>query len=592
MLKISWFAFKLYIKPDKITGILLFILEIIDRAKGMVSFVIVAKIIDVVVDILQKGQSVDLVLPYLIVLVGWNAFSGLISLNRWYLRNKMSQKFYWLADILIFEHYKTLGVPVLEDPEKNNAINRGKSEIFRVGDLFYQFIYFVAGVVNVVISGIAVFYFLPKVVWVLFIWIFLKNIPDLWYTKKMYQYGYNSTEDRRKYKMIIYYVLNKVKLIELSIHNATSYIKNKYLGFVEKYVLGWIKIRKEMYKVSLFLAIFDALFQFWAYFMVVSKIIIDKLSVGRLYFYISMVNRFTSYLEDIYQSLVGLYETSLRVDDIFIFFGLRPSFQDGHIKVKKFVSPPQITFDEVSFKYPNSNKFVLKNLNLNIKPGEKIAIVGVNGSGKTTLIKLLLKFYLTSKGNIMINKDNIEDIEAESYYKNVGALFQDFGTFGALNAEDNIFIGDTTSLKNKAKIKDAAVQADAHDFIKEYKNKYKQILDEFFEGGIRPSFGQWQKIAIARLFYRNPWLVIFDEPTASIDAEAEYKIFNNIYKFFENKTVIIISHRFSTVRNADRIILIDEGRILEQGNHEELIKLKGKYAKAFRLQAEGYKIEK
>ncbi|MFA5230702.1 MAG: ABC transporter ATP-binding protein [Candidatus Paceibacterota bacterium] len=301
-----------------------------------------------------------------------------------------------------------------------------------------------------------------------------------------------------------------------------------------------------------------------------------------------MVERFERNMDNMFSGITTLYEMALRIDDTYQFFNLKPSFPDGKIKLKTFKKPPKIVCDNISFKYPNTNKLILKNLNLEIKPGEKIAIVGHNGAGKTTLVKLLLRFYQVNNGNIFINNDNVDDLKIDTYYRNVGILSQDFGEYGALNAKDNILLGDIAKGGHLKEIKDAAKKADAHKFISEYPKKYDQLLSESYNGGIRPSTGQWQKIAISRLFYRNPWLVIFDEPTASIDAEAEYKIFNNIYKFFKNKTVVIISHRFSTVRNADRIIVIDKGNIAEQGTHDQLLKLDGKYAKAFKLQAEGY----
>jgi ATP-binding cassette subfamily B protein len=192
-----------------------------------------------------------------------------------------------------------------------------------------------------------------------------------------------------------------------------------------------------------------------------------------------------------------------------------------------------------------------------------------------------------SKGELLINGQNINDIRIADWYRNIGILFQEYNRYDFLSAEENIAIGDI-SREDKKGIREAAKMADAHELINEFEFGYDQILSEKYEGGTRPSSGQWQKIAIARFFYRNAPVVIFDEPTAAIDAVAEYRIFNKIYEFFTGKTVIIISHRFSTVRNADRIIVFEKGKIAEQGSHDELMAMNGKYAEAFRLQAEGY----
>ena len=170
----------------------------------------------------------------------------------------------------------------------------------------------------------------------------------------------------------------------------------------------------------------------------------------------------------------------------------------------------------------------------------------------------------------------------------MGILFQDFNMYGQLNVKENILIGRSDEPLNEIRLRTAVQTADAMQFINEFPNKFEQVLDPRYKDGIRPSSGQWQKLAIARFFYRNAPLVIFDEPTASIDAVSEYNIFNKIYDFFEKKTVIIISHRFSTVRNADRIIVLDKGKIIEEGSHKDLMALGGKYHEAFRLQAKGY----
>ena len=257
--------------------------------------------------------------------------------------------------------------------------------------------------------------------------------------------------------------------------------------------------------------------------------------------------------------------------------------------MKKLTHGPKIEFKNVSFKYPRAEKYAIKNLNLEIKPGEKIAIVGENGAGKTTLVRILSRFYKINEGEILLDDKNINDIKIDSWYKNLGVLFQDYNTYSPLTLKENIHLGNAHEKLDEERMMTAANRANVNSFISNFKNGYDQVLSEKFKGGTRPSTGQWQKIAIARFFYRNSPVVIFDEPTASIDAVSEAEIFGQIYEFFKDKTVIIISHRFSTVRNADKIYVLDEGKIAESGNHDELMKLKGKYHNAFTIQAEGYK---
>lgn len=269
-------------------------------------------------------------------------------------------------------------------------------------------------------------------------------------------------------------------------------------------------------------------------------------------------------------------------------FVTKPAFEDGAVEFPKLAKGPEIEVKNMSFKYPNTDKMIFNNLSLKIKSGEKVAIVGHNGAGKTTLVKLLCRIYKPTSGEIVVNGRNLTDLKIDSWYQNMGVLFQEFNTYPQLTVRENITIGNPNEPMDEVALHLAAQSADASSFIDEFPAKYDQILSEKFKGGIRPSTGQWQKLAIARFFYRNAPLVIFDEPTASIDAVSEYNIFNKIYDFFKEKTVIIISHRFSTVRNADRIIVLDHGEIIEEGTHDFLMSNNGYYAKAFNLQAKGY----
>lgn len=250
--------------------------------------------------------------------------------------------------------------------------------------------------------------------------------------------------------------------------------------------------------------------------------------------------------------------------------------------------PPIIEFKNVSFKYPKTEREILKNLFLTISSGEKIALVGENGAGKTTIIKLLLRFYDVTEGEILINNINIKDLNLEEWHTQVGALFQDFIKY-QFTFKENVYFGNLDEKNNEELLKAAITKAGADKYLDSLPKGIDQIVGKMFDDGIDLSGGQWQKLALARAFFRNAPVLILDEPTSAIDAKAEYEIFENVQKLQKDKTVIIISHRFSTVRNADRILVLDEGKIIEAGNHESLMKQKGLYAELFELQAKGYK---
>lgn len=247
----------------------------------------------------------------------------------------------------------------------------------------------------------------------------------------------------------------------------------------------------------------------------------------------------------------------------------------------------KIEFHNVSFRYPESKRYILKDFNLIINPGDKIALVGENGAGKSTLIKLLLRFYDATEGEILINGVNIKELNLAEWHTQVGALFQDFIKY-QFTFRENVIYGDADKQKDELAIKEAIKKSGADAFLKDLPNGFEQVVGKTFEEGIDLSGGQWQKLALARAFFRDAPLLILDEPTSAIDAKAEYEIFERVQQLQKDKTVIIISHRFSTVRNADRILVLDKGRIIEEGSHDKLMAKKGLYEELFTIQAKGY----
>ena len=271
----------------------------------------------------------------------------------------------------------------------------------------------------------------------------------------------------------------------------------------------------------------------------------------------------------------------------FELFDLKPKIvSNPEAERVKFEKPPLVEFKNVSFRYPSEETdlpYVLKNLSFTIQPGEKIAIVGINGAGKTTLIKLLCRVYDPTDGVILINGKDLRDISLEDWQSAIGILFQDFPVYN-LTIRESIGIGRIGDHVEEDLLKKAAFYSGADEFITDY----DQLIWKEFKGGIDPSKGQHQRMAVARMFYRNAMITILDEPTASIDAVTEEKIFSALEKHMEGKTVILITHRFSTVKNADKILMLEHGKIIEQGSHKTLMALQGKYEELYSMQAKRY----
>lgn len=309
------------------------------------------------------------------------------------------------------------------------------------------------------------------------------------------------------------------------------------------------------------------------------------LSIGTLTFLVQMFDQGLNSTQDLSDQVASLIDDSMYTEDYFKLMNLSPLLPEK-IPGQSFESifVPDIKFHGVSFNYPNGTK-VLKNISFTIKAGEHIAIVGPNGAGKSTLIKLLLRFYDPSKGSISINDFDLKDLRRENWYKFVGTLFQSFSKYSFKIKE---YIG-LSELENPdpTKVEKAAKLSGASEFIENFPDKYEQQLGREFDGEAL-SVGQWQKLALARAFYEEAPVLILDEPTSAIDAEAEAEIFENLNKTYKDKTLIFVSHRFSTVRNADKIIVLKDGAIAEEGTHESLMKQEGIYARMFRKQAKGY----
>lgn len=247
-----------------------------------------------------------------------------------------------------------------------------------------------------------------------------------------------------------------------------------------------------------------------------------------------------------------------------------------------------IEFRDVGFRYPDSDEWALRGVNLVIRPGEKIALVGHNGAGKTTLIKLLSRLYDPTEGSIIIDGIDIRDLDPGELQQRIGVIFQDFVRYH-LPVRENIGFGQIDALGDAERIAAAARKSGAQAVVEELPEGYETMLGRWFHDGHELSLGQWQKIALARAFMRDAEILVLDEPTASVDARTEYEIFQNFKTLTEGKMAILISHRFSTVRMADRIAVIQEGRIAELGTHDELLRREGTYAELFSMQAEGYR---
>jgi ABC-type multidrug transport system fused ATPase/permease subunit len=335
------------------------------------------------------------------------------------------------------------------------------------------------------------------------------------------------------------------------------------------------------------LSLWYLLFLFLAVGLMMREALSGAIAVGGLLLAFNAYTRFYQTVNGYLESISFTEEAARYALRWFDLFELKPKIESKPDAAPVDPqTPPHIEFRNVSFRYPSEEgerAYVLKDLSFSINPGEKIAIVGVNGAGKTTLIKLLCRVYDPTDGAILINGKDLRDVSLEDWQSAIGILFQDFPIYN-LSIRESIGVGRISDIHDDEKLKRAAHFSGADEFI----TNYDQLIWKEFKDGIDLSKGQHQRLAVARMFYRNAAITILDEPTASIDAVTEERIFNSLEKNMQGKTVILITHRFSTVKNADKILMLEHGSIIEQGSHRKLMALNGKYAELYTMQAKRY----
>lgn len=590
-MSISKWALSLIFRYEKKLTVAFVTTEVLLSVYYIADSYVMAKVLDVLVNIVAGSNTpISIIYPYMLVLIGLRFSQRFFGFVNSYSQRSISENVQSYLDKYLYEKLKSLGIQTLENSEVNNNISRASQDLHLIQDYFFRTIRMVAAGFGLVSTAGIVFSSAPLIFPLIALFSIPKYLNDSKYRTILWRYRYATTEERRIGYAPSYYLTDPTYLKEILISGAYNFMDSRYMKFVTAYVKKRMDLIKTWYLGSQTFQYLTDLGIYIAYLITFSRYLKAQISIGDVFFQISVIQRLSGDLSGFTSSLNTLLESSIRIKDIYSVFMLSPTIPDGTVMMPKLLVGPKIDFNNVTFSYPSSQSPVLKNININIRPGEKIAIVGHNGAGKTTLIKLLSRIYPVKSGEIFINDQNILSLNSDSLYQNMGVLFQDFNIYQTMSLRDNVIIGNSDDQNNEEAFVQALEKADALGFVNDFPQKYDQILGEKFTGGVRPSSGQWQKIAIARFFFRNAPLVIFDEPTAAIDAVSEYNIFNKIYKFFENKTVIIISHRFSTVRNADRIIVIEKGEIIEEGTHDNLIRQDGYYSKSFKLQAEGYSI--
>ncbi len=428
--------------------------------------------------------------------------------------------------------------------------------------------------------------------WIMIVVLVVTVIPGfavrLWYSSKLYGWQRQRTETERQAWYFDIMLTGAQHAKEVRLFSLGPLFMERFrelrtrLRHEQLHLAAWQAVAGFAAQIATSLAVYGS-YAFIAY-----RTIQGHITLGDLVMYYQAFQRAQGYFESILNGMAGLYEDNLFLTDLYEFLNLEP----------KVVPPPDpkpaprpiqtgICFEQVSFSYPGSPRIALRDVNLTIKPGEKIALVGENGSGKTTLIKLLCRLYDPTTGRITIDGTDLREFDITDLRREISVIMQDYVHYN-LSAQENIWFGNVEAPPDQDRIMEVAQHAGAHDVIADLEFGYDTILGKMFQRGQELSIGEWQKVALARAFLRNAQIIILDEPTSAVDAKAEYEIFQNLGRLTQGRATVTISHRFSTVRAADCIYVLEDGHIIEHGPHDDLIRLGGKYAFLFEKQAEHY----
>lgn len=507
-----------------------------------------------------------------------------------YLRRVASRYVSSEIDLLVAKKVSGLTLARLEDPKFANRFQKIERESGRRAWAMMMPVSNIPGSVVGLLTSITILFLLHPFI---AIGVVIFSMPQLFvdskYIKKEYELDGRLAPLDRIWGWLNYYLTRNRSFAELKVLNISSYLSEK-LKQTQLEVLG---ARTRMnrkrdfarFGTELPLTIFEFLISLFLIFWVLAA----KISIGSFQFYLRTLRSAENYLNELVSSVLELYENYLYVSDLVWLLGLKAEVPSRKSVAPEVMGPLNIEFRNVWFRYKKSQKWVLRDFSLKINPDERIAVVGLNGSGKSTFIKLLCGFYLPQKGEVLINGKNLDEDSIGHWRKSLSVLFQEFESY-AFTAQEAIGYGDVERVNDIPAIARSAERTGINQFIEGLPLKYKNPLDPQFEKGVRPSLGQAQRIGIARMFYReDAKLIIMDEPTSSVDPEAEEKIFHEVSKVPQGKTLVFVTQRFSTVRLADRIFVVDKGRVIEDGTHGELMKKQGLYAKLFNLQAKAYR---
>jgi ATP-binding cassette subfamily B protein len=493
------------------------------------------------------------------------------------------------VNVRLMRHASKLDLLFFEDPEFYDKLERARRQAAaRLGML--------AGLAAMGQQLITLFSLLSAVT-VLYPWLcpllILAGVPvflgETRFALLNYSMLYRNTPARRELDYLRYLAASSESAKEVRLYGLGDYLMARARLLFERFYTENKGLALQRATYGTLLTTLPLAAYYSAYALTIARTLASRLSVGGLTLAIGALARARNIIDNLVSGLAALSEQALFVDDLFEFLETQPRMSSCAAQLM----PPRpilrgFEFQHVSFRYPGALDDAISGVCFAFYPGERVALVGENGAGKTTLIKLLTRLYDPTEGRILLDGVDLREYAIEELRREIGVIFQDYVRYD-MSVSENIGFGNICRLDDSACIRSSARKSRAEPIIESLPNTYQQMLGRRFEGGIDLSVGQWQKIALARAYMRDAQVLILDEPTASLDARAEYEAYRQFAQLSADKMAMLISHRFSTVRIADRVLVLESGHLVEQGTHSELVSIHGKYAELFELQAAGYR---
>lgn len=529
------------------------------------------------------------ILLLVILLIGSAFMHELLSSLRILVNKKLWLNITEFFELIMMKKRAEIDVATYEDPKFQDLLGKASDKaVWPICNLVDNQFQQVTNAVQIATAATIFFVF----DWRFFALAVLTALPDfiveLKYGKSSWDIWDEDSQTRRKYHSIRRHFMSRHNLVELKIFQNVNKFYKLVTGMYKDFNDKQRKLESTAFRWRMIASVVSILIQAITYVWIIWLVTHGELKIGTMTFLLSSLGRFQGSLTGFFSNMAHQFEWSRYAQDIFKVLDTKPIIETSeHALGVSSEAPPHIEFRNVSFAYPNSDKLILRDINLTIMPGERLAIVGLNGAGKSTLIKLLMRFYDPTSGEILVNGINLKLIDRESWWTCISALFQNYAEYN-FPVREVISLGRSNGKGYLTKVVRSAKAVDAHQFITGFKNRYDQMIGKEFDEGVELSHGQSQKMALARSIYREPQLMILDEPTASVDPQAEETIFEQLEAKANGRTQIVISHRFSTVRRSERICVIEEGTISELGSHDELMSTNKTYAELFKLQAKGY----